>query len=132
MEDYSELKNNNKNLEIKLRKTGSILNKDIFIVKGIYKIPKNNFESGITVEYLKDLIYKPEERMKYDNSFKELKILEGNNNVYVVKSCMKYQIAMISERETIDKRIDFFIDGTYYNFCSSVDENVKINFFKKN
>ena len=123
--EYIDLKTSIKNLIVKVNKNGSVLNKNLSVVNGVYKISKNEFIEGITLEYLIKFIYDPEERMKWDDGYKEIRKIEGNEEVYVVKSWMKAPVFLVSQRDAIDKRIEFFKNGIYYNFCSSVDEKVK-------
>lgn len=123
LQDYAELYNKN-NLFVKFKNTGSILSKQNNVIKSIYKIPKSNFKKEIGIDFIKDLIYIPEKRVKWDDSLKMLKILEGDSEVYVVRSWMKSPMMLVSEREVIDKRIEFINNGVYYNFSSSVNDNV--------
>lgn len=78
------------------------------------------------MEYLKDLIYEPELRMSWDDGYKEFKKIEGNSEVYVIRSWLKSPMFIISERDVIDKRIEFFKGRTYYNFASSLNESVNL------
>ena len=128
LEAYMELYNKN-NLNVKFRSSGSSMNKQNFIIKSVYKIKKNNFIDKITIDFIKDLMYVPEKRIKWDNSLKVLAKLEGDSEVYVVRSWMKSPMMLVSEREVIDKRIEFTKNGIYYNFSSSVNDKVKIRNF---
>jgi len=109
-----------------VRKNGWDLNKNIYLVKVTYKISKKEFFEGITLEHMVNLMYNQEIRVTWDDAFKEFKKIEGNNEVYIVKSWFKSPMFIISERDVIDKRIEFFKDNTYYNFSSSIDDNVNI------
>jgi len=73
-------------------------------------------------------MYKPDKRKKWDETYKDLKKLEGNDEVYVIKSTLKSPLFIISERDVIDKRIEFIYEDIYYNFSSSVENNVNIIF----
>ena len=107
-----------------MKKSGCNLNKSVYVVKGVYKIAKKEFLEGITLEFLKDLMYVPELRFKWDEGFKEFAKLEGNEEVYVIKSWFKSPMFIISERDVVDKRIEFFKGNVYYNFASSLENNV--------
>ncbi len=124
MEDYTEIKTKEAGLDLKIRKSGSQLNKSIYIVKGVYKVAKKEFTEGITIEYMSELIYVPELRESWDESYKQFKKLEGNSEVYATRSWLKSPLFIISERDVIEKRIDFFKGSTYYNFASSLDDSV--------
>ncbi len=125
LDDYAEIKTKEAKLNIRIRKSGSELNKSVYVVKCVYKIAKNEFLEGISMEYLRDLIYIPEVRKSWDDSYKELKKFgEGDEEVYAIRSWFKSPLFIVSERDLIDKRIEFFKGNTYYNFASSLDDSV--------
>ncbi len=121
--EYVELYNKN-DLIVFFRKSGSVLNQKNYIMKSTYKISKTNFKEGMNIYFLKDLMYIPEKRIKWDDSLKILKKLEGNSEAYVIRSWMKSPMMLVAEREVIDKRIEFIKNGTYINFSSSVNDDV--------
>jgi len=96
------------------------------LIKATYKVSKKEFFEGVTLEYMKDLMYVPELRVTWDEGFKEFKKIEGNEEIYIVKAWFKSPMFIISERDVVDKRIEFFKDNVYYNFSSSVDDKVTI------
>ena len=68
-------------------------------------------------------MYDPEIRMIYDKSFKEYKIIERfNDHSYIFYSWIHSPIALASERDTKDKRMEFIFKNMYFNFSSSLDE----------
>ncbi len=93
-----------------------------------YKVSKKEFTEGITLRFLRELIYVPELRLKWDEGFKEFVKLEGNDEVYAVKSWFKSPLFIVSERDVVDKRIEFFKDDVYYNFTSSLHDKVTFCF----
>jgi len=125
LDEYTEVKTKEIGLDLRIRKCGSDLNKSIYVVKAIYKVARKEFINGISLEFIKSLMYKPELRLSWDDGFKEFTILEGNDEVYAFKSWFKSPMFIISERDFVDKRIEFIKDNIYYNFCSSLDEKVK-------
>ena len=68
----------------------------------------------------------PEIRMSWDKNFKEFKILENGENYAVFKIWMFSPIFFISERDIIDKRIEFYDKGVHYYLASSVDDYSEI------
>ena len=66
-------------------------------------------------------------RKSWDVNIKELKIYESAENSAVFKIWLFSPIFFISERDTIDKRIDFMKDDAYYYFSSSVDNYSEVN-----
>ena len=71
----------------------------------------------------------PEKRLKWDNSIREYKIFERQNNeVYLLYYICKSPMLFVSERDIVDKRYDFYVNDIYYDFSSSVkDEFVPID-----
>jgi hypothetical protein len=128
--DFKEIYNKN-NLTVFCNNTnGTILDKKNHIVKSFYKIAKNNFDKNISIFHINNLIYSPEMRIKWDDTLKLLKVLQGDKYCYIVRNWMKSPMMLVAEREVIDKRIEFINEGKIYNFSTSVNDNViKINFF---
>ena len=127
-DDYELLYNQN-NLLLHFNKSGSILAKEFSLVKGRFVIPKKNLKEGVSLEDLVRLMYVPELRVKWDTSLKVLKKLEDWNENYVVRSWMHSPMFMVSEREVIDKRMEFYHQGVFYCVSTSVPEDVKyLNF----
>ncbi len=69
-------------------------------------------------------MYKPELRIQWDKSVKSIKILEGNDNAYIVHTNFLSPIFLISERNVVDKRVQFDCNGIYYTFSSSIESNL--------
>jgi hypothetical protein len=76
-------------------------------------------------------MYNVEKRKKWDDSYKDLIKIDGNDEVYIIRSIMKSPMIMISERDMVDKRIEFIFEGIYYNFSTSVNNTVN-NYNKDN
>ena len=68
-------------------------------------------------------MYDPEIRMKYDLSLKEFKIYEKGENYNIFRVWMHSPIFFISERDVVDKRIEFIKDDVYYNLATSVNDD---------
>src|SRR5690606_6652187 len=62
-------------------------------------------------------------RRKYDNTIKEYEILENKEKYLVYRILLHSPIFFISERDFVDKRIEFVHENVYYNFASSVENN---------
>lgn len=125
MDGYTNINTKEEDLDIKIRKTGSCLNENIYCIKAIYKLAKKDLEPGITLDFLINLIYIPELRLSWDDGYKELIKIDGEGHINIIKSWLKSPMFIISEREIIEKKIAFYKDNIYYNFGSSLDDNVK-------
>lgn len=107
-----------------------MLNKELFLGKSIFTLARSEFKKPITLEYLAKMIYDPEERLKWDTSMKVLKKLEEGDEAYVIRSWMHSPIFMVAEREVVDKRVEFYHDGAYYNISTSAPQDVIQCFLK--
>ena len=117
----------NKNgFDIYIKESGSIFNSEFPMIKMFYKLPKSSFtRSGITVKLLDEYMNIPEKRLKWDKSIREYKIVEKQNNeVYLLHYICKSPMLFVSERDIVDKRYDFYINGIYYDFSSSVKNDL--------
>lgn len=61
--------------------------------------------------------------MEWDHSIKDIILKEQDDSVEIFDMIIKSPGFFISERDIVDKRIHFFHEGIYYNFCSSIDEH---------
>ena len=65
--------------------------------------------------------------MEWDKNLREFRIFERGENYAIYKLWMYSPIFFISEREIIDKRIEFFFGGAYYYLSTSIDNYIEIN-----
>lgn len=125
LDDYETIHDKD-NYSLQSRKTGSLLNKDLALCKGHYKLSKLLIEKeGVDLECIVNAIYNSTERLKWDKSLKSLEILEGDERSCIIRSVIHSPMPMVAERETIDKRSQFFHEGIHYNIATSVPEDVK-------
>lgn len=126
---YVNLVNKN-GFDIYIKESGSIFNSEFPMIKMYYKIPKTIFnKKDINVKIIDKYMNDPEKRLKWDNSIREYKIFERQNNeVYLLYYICKSPMLFVSERDIVDKRYDFYVNDIYYDFSSSVkDEFVAID-----
>lgn len=67
--------------------------------------------------------------MKWDPNTKSIDKKQIHKNsptveAYLINISYKSPAFFISERYTVDKRFEFFTDGSYYTFSSSIPENM--------
>ena len=122
---YKSLINKN-GFDIYIKESGSIFNSEFPMIKMFYKIPKSNFTSkNINVKIIDKYMNEPEKRLKWDNSIREYKIIERQSNeVYLLYYICKSPMIFVSERDVVDKRYDFYVNGIYYDFSSSVKDDL--------
>jgi hypothetical protein len=122
---YTSLINNN-GFDIYIKESGSIFNSEFPMIKMYYKIPKSAFnKKDINVKTIDKYMNEPEKRLKWDNSIREYKIVERvNSEVYLLHYICKSPMLFVSERDVVEKRYDFYEGGTYYDFSSSVKDDL--------
>jgi hypothetical protein len=122
---YTSLINNN-GFDIYIKETGSIFNSEFPMIKMYYKIPKSVFnKKDINVKTIDKYMNEPEKRLKWDNSIRDYKIVERvNSEVYLLHYICKSPMLFVSERDVVDKRYDFYEGGIYYDFSSSVKDDL--------
>ena len=109
--------------EIFINKNGSIFNKKIPVIKMFYKLSINELKQGTTIKDIDFAMNDPQTRLKWDTSLKDYKIIEGNKENYILHYIMKSPMIFVSERDVIDKRLDFYENDIYYDFSSSVKDD---------
>ena len=97
------------------------------ITRCLIEIPNSQFNSGVpSVEQVGDAIINPSSRMKWDDNFKEYRILKQiNNNTETVKIVSKKQLQMIKPREFYDKRTHFMDNDIFYCYSSSAPDSIR-------
>ena len=123
---YVNLVNKN-GFDIYVKEIGSIFSDEIPMIKMYYKIEKSVFnKKDIDIKTIDKYMNEPEKRLKWDKSIREYKIIERQNEeVYLLYYIWKSPMIFVSERDVIDKRYDFYSDGIYYDFSSSVKDDLK-------
>jgi hypothetical protein len=122
---YTSLINNN-GFDIYIKESGSIFNSEFPMIKMYYKIPKSAFnKKNINVKTIDKYMNEPEKRLKWDNSIRDYKIVERvNSEVYLLHYICKSPMLFVSERDVVDKRYDFYEGEIYYDFSSSVKDDL--------
>jgi hypothetical protein len=122
---YKNLINKN-GFDIYIKESGSIFNSEFPMIKMFYKIPKSSFiNKDIDIKILDKYMNDPEKRLKWDKTIREYKIKERiNNEVYLLHYICKSPMIFVSERDVVDKRYDFYVNGIYYDFSSSVKDDL--------
>lgn len=113
------------NITVFIRKEGSDICNSYYIGKALITIPKSRFIAPITKEDFAKMIYKREERLKWDKGLKFGQLLETSNEISQISRTISNKLlVIISERDFVDKRVEFNFNNAYYNFQSSIPEDV--------
>ena len=96
------------------------------MIKMYYKIPKTSFtRKDVTVKLIDDYMNIPEKRLNFDKSIKSYNIVEKHNEeVYLLHYVIKSPMIFVSDRDIVDKRYDFYEKDIYYDFSSSVNDDL--------
>ena len=118
---------NKDGFDIYIKESGSIFNKEFPMIKMYYKIEKSVFnKKDVNVKIIDKYMNEPDKRLKWDKSIRDYKIVERQNEeVYLLYYICKSPMIFVSERDVIDKRYDFYVGGIYYDFSSSVKDDLK-------
>ena len=117
----------NKNgFDIYIKESGSIFSSEFPMIKMYYKIPKTAFtRKDVTVKLIDDYMNIPEKRLNFDKSIKSYNIVERHSEeVYLLHYVIKSPMIFVSDRDIVDKRYDFYEKDIYYDFSSSVNDDL--------
>lgn len=121
---YEEILNKD-GLLLSVRKEGSPLKSEVMLTHSTYSLPKSSFEKVPTLEQYVKCAFDVEERKKWDDSLQLLETLEKfDSGAQLIHGMSKRQMMVISERENYEKRYSFIQDGVYYQFGSSVPDEL--------
>ena len=117
----------NKNgFDIYVKESGSIFSSQFPMIKMYYTIPKSAFtRENVTVKLIDEYMNEPEKRLKFDQTIRTYKIIERiNKEVYLLHYICRSPMFMVSERDVVDKRFDFYEGDIYYDFSSSTKDDL--------
>lgn len=128
--DYKEFFNKDK-MVISMKEKTLLFTDKFPMIKMSYCIPRSLFAfPSLTIDQLISYINDRDKRLKWDKSLKEYQVIEhGQNNTFVLHSWLNSPILFISERDFVEKKINFFHDTQFYSFYSSVDDDVSFSAF---
>ena len=117
---------NKDGFDIYIKESGSIFTSKIPVIKTYHKMPKSDFtRKDVTVKLIEKYMNDENLRIKWDKSIRYYKIIERKSDeVYILHYICKSPLIFVSERDVVDKRFDYYIDGIYYDFSSSVKNDI--------
>ena len=120
---YEEFYNKD-NMTLFINEKGSFINPEVNLIKMIYWIPKSNFPLNATIKEIAEYVNDPVKRVKWDTSLKKFEIISQNGKSYLLHTWMNKPVFFISERDFIEKKIDFECGGIFYSFSSSIKDEL--------
>ena len=117
---------NKDGFDIYIKDSGTIFSSKFPLIKTYHKIPKSDFtRKDVTVNLIEKYMNDEKLRIKWDKSIRYYKIIERQSEeVYILHYICKSPMIFVSERDIVDKRFDYYIDGIYYDFSSSVKNDI--------
>ena len=114
----------NKDNLILSSKDSSFLTQKFPLVKMEYKIPKKDFNKDIGIEHIVNTLKDLKKRMLWDDNIKEMEIIEEFENSYIIHTSYNKPIFFISERDILEKKVEFYFNNKYYSYSSSVSDEL--------
>ena len=105
-------------------KDSSFLTKNFPLIKMEYKIPKKEFDKDIGIEDIVNTLKDFKNRILWDENIKEMEIMEEFDNSFIIHTSYNKPIFFISERDIIEKKVDFYFNNKYYSYSSSVSDEL--------
>ena len=108
-------------------KAGSFIIDQLQVTKNTYIINKSVFPKNTSIKMIAKYMLNTKERNSWDPQFKLYKVIEGSEEGKEVKcilhNWMKSPMFLVSERDIVEKRFDFFYEGKFYSYESSVNDD---------
>ena len=114
-------------LMISIKSNGSFITDQNQLTKIVYTSQKSEYPENTSLRMIAKYMLNENERNKWDKSIKSYKIIEGSEEGKEIKciihNWMKSPLFLVSERDIVEKRYDFFHEGIFYSVESSVNDN---------
>ena len=125
-QEYKEIYNKPP-LVVSIKSTGSFITDQYQVLKNIFITNKSSFPKNTSLKMISKYMLNIKERTSWDSQFKLYTLIEGKEETKEVKciihNWIKSPIFLVSERDFLDKRYDFFHNGRFYSFESSVNDD---------
>ena len=114
-------------LSISIKSNGSFISKDFQVVRSIYTIDKSIFPPNTSLRMIFKYLNYVKNRSSWDTQIKSYTIIEGSEEGKEVKcivhNWLKSPMFLVSERDLVEKRYEFFLEGKFYAYDSSVNDD---------
>ena len=125
-EEYKEIYNKEP-LVIAIKSTGSFLSDQFQVIRSVYTVNKNIYPPNTTIRMITKYLIYIKERSSWDTQLKLYKVIEGseegNEVKCLVQNWTKSPMFLVSERDIVEKRYDFYHEGKFLSFASSVNDD---------
>ena len=125
-EEFKEIYNKPP-LTLSIKSTGSFITDEFQVSKNVYIANKNSFPKNTSIKMISKYMLNTKERSSWDPQLKSYILIEGSEEGKEVKCILhnwtKSPMFLVSERDCVDKRYDFFYEGKFYSFESSVNDD---------
>ena len=127
--DDAEFKNvyNKPPLVLDINSNGTFITKEFQITRNIYTSKVTDYPKGTTLKMISKYMLNVNERLSWDTGLKSYRIVEGDEKgkeiKCIVHNWMKSPMFLVSERDLLEKRYDFFYEDKFYSYESSVNDD---------
>ena len=125
-EDFKEVYNKPP-LFLAIKSSGSFITEEFQVAKNIFTISKTALPPNTSLKMLSKYMLSVKERNTWDPQFKLYEIIEGSEEGKEIKcilhNWMKSPMFLISQRDIVEKRFDFFHEGKFISCESSVNDD---------
>ena len=108
-------------------KEGSFITDEFQVRKSVYLVNKNELPKNTSIRMISKYMLNTKERSSWDTQLKQYQVIEGSEEGKEIKcilhNWMKSPMFLVSERDIVEKRFDFFYEGKLYSCESSVNDD---------
>ena len=125
-EEFIEIYNKEP-LIIAIKSSGSFISEQFQVIRSVYTVNKNIYPPNTTIRMITKYLIYIKERNSWDSHLKSYKVIEGSEEGKEVKCLVqnwtKSPMFLVSEIDIIEKRYDFYHEGKFFSFASSVNND---------
>ena len=125
-EEFQELYNKAP-LVVYIKSNGSFITDEFQVVRSVYTINKNVLPPNTSIRIVSKYLNYTKERSSWDPQIKTYKVIEGNEEgkeiKCIVQNWLKSPMFLVSERDIVEKRFEFYHEGKFYSCESSVNDD---------
>ena len=124
--EYKEIYNKG-SVNISVKSSGSFINDKFQVMRSLYTVNKSIYPPNTTIRMLSKYLNYTKERNSWDTQLKSYKVIQGNEEGKEVKcivhNWLKSPMFLVSERDIVEKRYEFYHNGRFYSLETSVNDD---------